>query len=165
MANQIITAEQLREALAYDSSSGVFVWKKFYRGIRCASVAGYTDKRGAVYIRVDGVRYCAHRLAWLYVTGARPQYEIDHIDGNPANNAFHNLRDVPHQTNQQNMRSAFSSNKSAALLGTSLHKASGLWRARITVGKEICLGYYKTPEAAHAAYITAKRGLHEGCAI
>lgn len=161
-----LTQNRLRSVLSYDEKSGVFIWKAYKAGIKHGSRAGYADKRGAVFIRIDGSRHSAHRLAWLYVYGKFPDFEIDHINGNPGDNRISNLRDVPHIENQQNFREAFSTNKSAGLLGVSLHKKTGLWRARITArNKEFCLGYFKSPDVAHAAYVSAKRQLHEGCTI
>jgi hypothetical protein len=167
MAGSNLTAERLREVLSYDPESGEFRWKRVYRGISRSRPAGSPGKRrGEVTIRVDGDTFLAHRLAFLYVTGAWPLNDVDHIDGDPSNNKWSNLRDVPHQTNQQNIRAAHKSNRSSGLLGVSLHVASGLWRARITVsGKEQCLGYFHDKDLAHKAYISAKRVLHKGCTI
>lgn len=62
----------------------------------------------------------------------------------------------------QNRRTATRGSLSG-LLGAHLHKATGLWHAVIkTSGKVTSLGYHKTPEEAHAAYIKAKRELHVG---
>ena len=160
-----IALDRLRECLSYDSTTGRFTWLKVFRGVTLGATAGSSDARGAVFIRVDGGRYPAHRLAWFYVNGVWPAFEIDHINGDPSDNRIANLRDVPHRTNQQNFKAAFKTNASSGLLGVSLHKASGLYRARITAGQERCLGYFKTPDEAHAAYLAAKRMLHDGCTI
>lgn len=95
-----------------------------------------------------------------------PSGHIDHIDGNPSNNAISNLRDGSCQENVQNIKSAKRSNKSSKLLGVSYHARDKLWRARIMVGrKNICIGYFKDKFTAHAAYIKEKRLLHAGCTI
>jgi len=44
----------------------------------------------------------AHRLAWLYMTGGWPNYQIDHKNRNKFDNQFSNLRDVPAIKNRQN---------------------------------------------------------------
>lgn len=45
-------------------------------------------------------------------------------------------------------------NKLPNAKGVTFHKASGLYRARTKLkGKEICLGYFKTPEEAHKKYL------------
>jgi hypothetical protein len=43
----------------------------------------------------------------------------------------------------------------------SFFKRDGNWKSRIVVdGKEIWLGYFSTPEAAHAAYCEAAKQYH-----
>lgn len=102
----------------------------------------------------------------MYVTGEWPEINVDHRDGDPSNNRFSNLRDVAQQVNVQNVRKGTKRNLSSGLLGVSFHARDRLWRARIYKdGKDIVLGYFKTPEAAHAAYLSAKRDIHAGCTI
>lgn len=68
--------------------------------------------------------------------------------------------------NMQNQRRARSDNKSSDYLGVSLHKRTGTYTAHIQKGaQQKNLGYFKTQEEAHQAYLDAKRKLHEGCAI
>ena len=90
--------------------------------------------------------------------------EIDHINGNKADNRISNLREASRVKNQQNQISAYKSN-STGLLGVSQHKP-GVWRARLCVsGKNKSLGLFSSPELAHEAYKEAKRVFHEGCTI
>jgi hypothetical protein len=161
----MLTAERLRELLSYDPETGVFAWKVSRRGVRPGQT-GNVRPDGYLRIGIDGVNHLANRLAWLYVTGAWPEYGVDHRDGDHGNNRFLNLRDVSQQINVQNVGAATKANKSSGLLGVSYHARDGLWRARIYVdGKERCLGYFKTPEPAHEAYLVAKRARHAGCTI
>lgn len=52
----------------------------------------------------------------------------------------------------------------SGLLGVS--KDGNRWRARIYVaGHETVIGYFDTPQAAHSAYVEAKRRDHAGCTI
>lgn len=65
----------------------------------------------------------------------------------------------------QNQRKARVDNV-IGLLGVTHHPKNNKFQARITLDKRTqSLGYFKTPEAAHAAYVEAKRRLHEGCTI
>mgnify|MGYP003403369480 FL=1 len=161
-----VNPERLSEVLRYEPETGYFFWKAYKAGIQHGKRAGSVDRRGAVAIRLDGKRYAAHHLAWLHTHGKWPEHEIDHVNGNPGDNRIDNLRDVPHRINQQNFRASFVTNRSSGILGVSLHKKTGLWRARITAnGNEISLGYFKDMEVARAAYIDAKRQYHDGCTI
>lgn len=161
-----ITAERLREILSYDTESGVFVWKVSRGPLNAGMKAGSVDTRGHLQICIDRRLYQAHRLAWLYVNGKWPNKHIDHINGDKTDNRIANLRDVTHAVNLQNQRRAPSSNKTSGLLGVSWKKANLRWCAQIQVNdKKMHLGLFDTAEAAHAAYVVAKRQLHEGCML
>ena len=113
---------------------------------------------------IDEREYSAHRLAWLYVHGAWPTGQIDHINGDRGDNRISNLRDVTPALNTQNQRRAARSNKSSGLLGVTANR--GRWLAQISIGgKSRNLGRYATPEEAHAVYVAAKRVLHAGCTL
>ena len=126
------------------------------------SVLGCLHGGRYVAFSIDGRYYLAHRLAWVSVTGEWPRGEIDHWDTNGLNNAWKNLRDVTKVVNMQNLRCARKDNKTG-LLGASWSERDGLFRACIRVdGKQRYLGMFDSAEAAHAAYVKAKRELHEG---
>jgi HNH endonuclease len=102
--------------------------------------------------------HLAHRLAWLYVHGIWPERKIDHINGNPCDNRLVNLRDVSQAQNMQNYRKA----KSGSALGIQGVTRNGTgFMAQLTVNyKNVYLGTFRTSEAAHEAYLVAKRNLH-----
>lgn len=151
-----ITAEQLRELLIYDPETGIFTRND-------GEPAGTTHATGYIDIRVDGLKYRAHRLAWLYMTGSFPVGVVDHRDGARANNRWNNLRDVTQFVNMQNQRLPRADSRSG-LLGVTAHQ--GRWRASIKVdGRRIYLGTYQEPEEAQAAYLSAKRLRHAGCTL
>lgn len=102
----------------------------------------------------------------MIVHGAIPDgLEIDHINGDESDNRICNLRLATKSENQQNKRRPRKDNK-AGLLGVCWFERAKKWRAQITVNGECkYLGLYVTPEEAHAAYLTAKRELHQGCTI
>lgn len=160
-----LTAQRLRELLHYEPETGVFT-RRVRTGCKtkAGEVAGGTNWAGYTQIRVDFNRYMAHRLAWLYMHGAWPQGSIDHIDGNPANNSFVNLRDVDHSANMQNQRKA--NRKSVTgTLGVSVGP-KGKHIAKIGIGgKTHYIGSFDTAEDAHAAYVSFKRQHHIGCTI
>lgn len=170
MATRDLSVEQLREALHYDPQSGSFTWKpravvckSWTRKYRGGQSAGRVTCQGYLRIRILGGEYPGHRLAWLYVFGHWPSRCIDHINGNRLDNRIANLRDVSQQANTQNHRVASLTNRSG-FLGVTAHKKK--WRATITVdGRAKHIGVFETPHEAHAAYVEAKRSMHEGCSI
>jgi hypothetical protein len=155
-----LTAERVRTLLTYDHTTGVFANLVARGKVKAGDDAGTTMQIGYRCIGIDGRPYYAHRLAWLLVYGEWPKAEIDHIDGNKANNAIVNLRDASKSLNMQNRRTPRADNKSG-FLGVSVCKQTGGWRATIRAGgKFIHLGRFDSPQAAADAYSEAKRTHH-----
>ena len=164
-SNSTLTAERLREVLDYDPETGVFVWRvQVNNRVEVGDVAGFSDGKGYLAIRLDRVQVFAHRLAWFWIHDAWPTGVIDHIDGVTTNNAIRNLRDVDHASNMQNLKGAKRDNSASGLLG--VVPSRDKWVAQIRVGrKKYHLGVYLTPEEAHHSYLVAKRIFHPGCTI
>jgi hypothetical protein len=160
-----LTFERLREVVSYDPETGLFTWiRASNRRVRVGSTAGSLSE-GYVEIGIDGHSYKAHRLAWLYVYGSWPVRDIDHLDGNRANNALANLRDVSRRTNIQNQRKA-KPNNASGFLGVAPTVSGRRWTAQVHVGgKKHHLGCFDSPQEAHEAYVAGKRRLHEGCTL
>ena len=167
-------AREVREMLDYDPATGRLTWKadRFCwngrrRHVAAGQEAGFiSTQTGYRMVSVFNRPYMAHRLAWLHMTGDWPAADIDHMNGDRADNCWHNLRDVRRQVNLQNIRAAKGHKKHGTLLGTAWHAKTQRWRALIKVdGKQKSLGYFPTEAEAHAAYVEGKRRLHEGCTI
>lgn len=159
----MITQERLRELAHYCPETGVFTRLVNDRFKKVGKVAGSLRKDGYIYIMFDRQRALAHRFAWLYMTGKWPTQEIDHIDGNKANNAFANLREVDRRINAENQRHAKRTSKTG-LLGVRVHR-NKFAACIVSSGRIVYLGMFDTPDAAHQAYLNAKRELHQGCTI
>lgn len=154
-----LTVERLRELLDYDPDTGLFTWRVRTRNsVKFGDVAGCFSSTGYWQIQIDGRKHRAHRLAWLYVTGEWPTSDLDHINGIRDDNRIANLRAATRSENGQNQREPQSHNK-VGYLG--VHSHQGKFRAIIILdGKKKHIGCFPTPEAAHAAYLEAKRRLH-----
>jgi HNH endonuclease/AP2 domain len=152
-----LTPERLREVLHYDLLTGIFTWivQRNWR-TPVGSVAGRVSKapldKGGGYrqIGLDGMDYHAHRLAWLYMTGAWPGHKIDHHDTNRDNNAWFNLRPASHSDNGANSR--LRPHNTTGFKGVSFNKNAGRYIAY--VGTKY-LGLFDTAEQAHKAYCAA----------
>lgn len=164
IADPIAFRSRVMDLLAYDPETGVFTWRQSRRfGARAGDIAGHVRK-ASVAIVIDGRTHLANRLAWLIVRGCWPNGLVDHRDTDFTNNRFENLRDATPLINSQNVRRAHRDSL-VPLLGVS-RASNGRYRAKIkAAGRYVHLGIHGTPEAAHAAYVAAKRVLHEGCTL
>lgn len=147
-----LTAEDLKRLLSYDPETGLFIRLIGTSGNAAAGrrAGNINLLAGCVEISVGGRRYKAHRLAWLYMTGSFPSDVIDHIDGNPANNRWDNLRSVTQRENLMN-RQIRSDNKSG-VQGVIWAKREKKWRAEIKIkGKSKYLGLFSDIKEAAAA--------------
>ena len=157
----LITQEYLKSILEYNPDTGIFTWNKSPNWSICVGDVAGCLNQGYISIKIDKKRYLAHRLAWLYMTGSWPEFEIDHIEGIniPNFNKFSNLRDVNHNNNMLN-KEKYKSNTSG-YRGVSWDNKSKKWRSRIGLNKKTnLLGYFNTPEEASKAYEDAKIKYH-----
>lgn len=154
----------LRRTVSFDSAAGVFTWlprpaSSFasagaYRSWT-AKFAGkpafsHPDVNGYRVGRVHGVRYKAHRMAWLLVHGHWPTDCIDHINGDRSDNRIANLRDVPKAVNARNAKRRV--NCTSGATGVHWNRARQKWRAIIHYDKRcIHLGLFDTIEEAVSA--------------
>ena len=154
-----LTADRLREMLRYDEGTGLFTWLVSRYRTRAGDTAGSVLNTGYVRIVIDGKKFFAHRLAFLYVEGKFPEFSVDHIDGVPANNRWANLRKATHSENLRNQY--IKSNNTSGVKGVSWYRKSKKWKAQIVSnGRVINLGHFETMEEAAEAYRKAGRELH-----
>jgi hypothetical protein len=97
-----------------------------------------------------------HRLLWVLYTGEDPwPHEIDHVDGNIANNTWDNLRLAPNGSNNANARR----HRAGHLVGCTYdsRRPTKPWYSRFKWNqKTIGLGSYKTEQEAHERYLIAR---------
>lgn len=137
---------ELKKILDYNPITGIFYWKF---GRNAGKIAGSDDGEGYIRLVVLGKSYKAHRLAWLYVYGEFPKFEIDHIDGVRSNNRILNLRDVSHTINIQNRKIGYGA-------GVYYSKEKMKYFSKIVVNKKsIFLGYFINRTSAKEAHLLA----------
>lgn len=88
--------------------------------------------------------------------------EIDHINGDPADNRPENLRAVSHQVNQQNQRRR--ADNSSGVTGVYWNKSANKWQAYIrTDGRMKYLGVFDSVDDAARVRKIAENtyGFHE----
>ena len=95
-------------------------------------------------------KYLAHRIVWVHAHGDWPKGEIDHVNGDKTDNRIKNLRDVSSSENKKNVR--LISTNSSGHVGVYWTARERRWVAQIVhLGRNRCLGYYRTIEDAIAA--------------
>src|SRR6202035_1518813 len=162
MANgDIITAARLREILHRDLETGVFTWRITRSGkARTGGIAGCVNSAGYIQIRIDRRLYYAHRLAWLYMTGAWPKKAIDHINRDPSDNRWSNLRDLATKS-LNGANTGLRTDNTSGFNGVTWAARSRKWNAQIRVnGYLIHLGYFDNPVHAAVAYRQAALKFH-----
>jgi hypothetical protein len=152
--NVLPPAQDLWELFDYKPLTGELVRRVRTSNKPAGSVAGCLDSTcGYFRIRIKKRHYKLHRVVWCWVTGTDPgNLDIDHVDRNPSNNTWQNLRPATRAQNAGNQKSR----------GWDFDKRTGKYQARIRHNyKCISLGAYNTAEEATAAYQKAVRELRK----
>ena len=154
----LLDAEYIRHRLSYDPETGVFRWKVYPRAKRMVGqIAGSVRKTGQVVILLKNKSYLAHRIAWVYMTGVNPKGQIDHINCNPSDNRFVNLRECFAFENCRNKR--IYRNNTSGVKGVTRFRNK--WSARVGVsGKKVFLGYYESLQSAAMAVKLGRASMH-----
>ena len=100
--DRMLTYDYVRKAYSYDPEEGVLRRKVHLNKFPAGSMVGGESRSGHLRTQIFGKPYLVHRLIWFYMEGYFPEHCIDHIDRNPKNNKWKNLREVTHQCNMKN---------------------------------------------------------------
>lgn len=155
----MITQSYLKTRLEYCPESGKFTWlpikersrrDAYWNRAHAGNIAGTVKMSGYVRVKLDGIEYAAHRLAWLYAHNETPSSEIDHKDRDRSNNRLDNLRPATRKQNSQNKK--IPQNNTSGATGVTWHSGLRKWQASLeTDGKLYYFGVHSVFEAAVAA--------------
>ena len=137
----------------FEYKEGNLYWKtKAARCIKIGDEVGCLGADGYVVLTLNKLKYKMHRIIWVYhYHTISSNLQIDHIDGNKANNLIENLRLATNSQNKANSKRAYGNSKSN-ILGVYWFEARGKWRAKIQKNNQtFCLGYFVNQEDAIAA--------------
>ena len=151
-----VTQQRLKHLLDYDYDplTGVFTCRVQRGKLSVGSVAGSLNVDGYVQIQIDRKNYYGHQLAWLYVYGSWPTYDIDHEDTEKDHNWISNLRPCTQSQNNGNER--LSKNNTSGFKGVVFDNARKKWKAQIKVNRGMkYLGRYDDKQDAIDAYWAA----------
>lgn len=153
-----LDAATARKTWRYDPETGHFFWLVSpSRKIVVGNRAGHTiDGRWRLYL--NGKGYKAHRVAWLMMLGNWPGKDIDHINRDPLDNRWINLREATKHENCRNMSKPLGK---TGVRGVIYRSDIGKYVSHIrTDGGRVCLGYFLSLEEAKMAYATASIKYH-----
>lgn len=162
-----LTQGHVCELLDYDPLTGDFTWRersrhwfptdrswKWWNTNFANKKAG--TKKDYHYFYFLGKNYLGHRLAWIYMTGAWPEKDIDHKDCDGSNNKWDNLREASSMQNMANSRAKRGTKTGAK--GVTPDRLNKAYRAAIRInGKNAHLGTFKTIDEANLAYFEAAK--------
>jgi len=138
----MITQERLKELLHYNPETGIFTNRVSRSNVKAGDVAGAVRPNGYIHIRIDKKYYLSHRLAWMFVHGNFPEWEVDHINRVRHDNRITNLRAAHPQQNQKNTKTR--TDNTSGIKGVYWDARSNIWHAEIMTGRKKCyLGCHK----------------------
>jgi hypothetical protein len=154
-----LTRAELDARFAFDLSTGIVTNRISTGRAKAGDVAGTVDQDGYLYVMIKGRNYRLHRVIFFVANGRWPSGDIDHVNGDVADNRPENIREA---TRSQNLQNRSSVGKGASrYLGVSFDKTRGKFVARICAdGRKRHLGYHDNESAARDAYLAAKREHH-----
>ena len=150
-----LTQSKLKAIIHYNPETGVFTRHTKTPRAKVGEIKGSKILGGYLVASIYGERLLLHRIAFLYMTGALPPHDVDHINGVRHDNRWINLRAVNRATNSRNCR--VGTNNTSGMIGVRIHRP-GTWVASITVnGKARYLGSFKDFFEAACARKSAER--------
>ena len=94
----------IHDWLAYEPKIGCIYWIKGKHKGKEAGSWNWNHNDYHRRVSFKGKQYLGHRLAWYLHTGDWPEGEIDHINRDPGDNRWENLRDVSRSDNMLNAK-------------------------------------------------------------
>jgi hypothetical protein len=101
----------LKWLFMYDPETGVLRWRTApkFRAHLLGKRAGSQNKHTRRWwVRIDGKQYAAARVIWKMKTGKDPTEMIDHINRDPSDDRWVNLREISRRDNRLNAHDSIS---------------------------------------------------------
>ncbi len=154
--------DDLRRCFIYDKATGK-IYNRIKRSVNvnAGDEAGCMNGEGYLVVKFRGSTFSLHRLAYAMYYGEWPE-QIDHVNGDRADNRINNLRSATLQENNKNKKLPRSN--TSGHMGVSWSQKAMRWTAYISVkGKNKNLGSFNDIADAIVARKTAEieNGYHE----
>lgn len=169
----------LQDMLRYEPETGKLFWRErspemfsgLQKGGKCAAADRFNSRfagketflskcpNGYLIGMACYKKLLAHRVIWALQTGKWPQALIDHVNNDPSDNKWSNLREATAAQNSCNRKSL--SGSTSNYLGVCWDKSRGKWMAGIRIdGRKKLLGRFVSEVEAARAYDLAARSYH-----
>lgn len=155
--------EEVKDTFQYPPETGELFWnpdrnKKWFKTANAYQAylnhrAGKPVKtsinaHGYLVVGLKNKTLLVHRIAFVLMLGRFPKETLDHIDGNPLNNCWVNLREVPQCINARNQRK--NSRNSSGFPGVYWVARDKKWASQVCINRtQKLLGSFDSPEEAH----------------
>lgn len=151
-----VTLEFLKSILRYEPETGHWYRVVARSNQPAGARAGAVGPKGYNVVKVNGVNYRAGRLAWFYMTGEWPKYQIDHENRVNNDDRWDNLRDL---TNQENSKNRTYKAGASGIKGVRVHLDKFTAGIYDKDGKAIYLGVFDNKKDAAEAWQQAYKQL------
>lgn len=144
----------------YCPRTGEVRWKQTHsRKAVKGEIADYRATTGYRVVYLQGRWLYSHRIAWASAWGKWPPGVIDHINGDPGDNRWGNIRLANRSQNQANHKRRCDS--SSGIKGVGWNKQQNKWQATVKLyGKVHHGGFFDTIESAGEAVKKLRLKVH-----
>lgn len=151
-----ISFEEINSTVGYDPETGLLTWKKDMssRHKKGTSAGCYRGDNEYSFVRIKGVVYYIHSIAWLLFYGVHPRKNIDHVNGKRGDNRIENLQEITRSGNV--FKSKRSKNRDLPR-NVYRHPAGGFKVSFSVDGEVKDLGVYGSIEEATDVAITYRK--------
>lgn len=157
----------MKPPFEYNPQTGEVIWK--YRPDMPNNINARLAGKPAGYVNFEGyrwlewkeggarIRHSAAAVIWFMMTGEWPALEVDHVNRDPLDNRWENLRLATRSEQIQNRVRK----RRGQPLPTGVVKRGNRFYAAIQADRKWrYLGAFATAEAAHGVYLEARERLH-----
>ena len=143
----------------FEYKDGELYWKVARSNrVKVGQKTGWVSKIGYVYVNVNKIPTCAHRIIFAMHYGHFPE-QVDHINGNKSDNRIENLRAATRSENYWNAKTR--ADNTSGIKGIHWESQRNKWRASCNKhGKRYDAGFFDDIEEAKTALHILRSSIH-----